>query len=60
MVAWKYLSYVEAWAELLVWQYGKVIDAVAKALTERETLTGDEIIALTAGEALPLAEIVGA
>jgi hypothetical protein len=60
MVAWKYLSYLEAWAELLVWQYGKEIDAVAKALTEHETLTGDEIIALTDGGALALAEIVGA
>ena len=58
MVAWKYLSYLEARAELLVWQYGKEVDAVAKALTERETLTGDEIIALINEEVLGLAEIV--
>jgi hypothetical protein len=60
MVAWKYLSYLEARAELLVWQYGKEIDVVAKALTERETLTGDEIIALIDEEAPGLTEIVGA
>ena len=60
MVAWKYLSYLEARAELLIWQYGKQIDTVANALIERETLTGDDIIALINEEALTLAEFVEA
>jgi hypothetical protein len=41
-----YLSYMEARAKRLVWQYWKEIEAVAKALLERETLTRDEIIAV--------------
>jgi hypothetical protein len=46
VVAFRYLSYMEARAERLVWQYWKEIEAVAMALLEHETLTGDQIIAV--------------
>jgi ATP-dependent Zn protease len=42
----RYLSYMEARAERLVWQYWKEIEAVAMALLEHETLTGDQILAV--------------
>jgi hypothetical protein len=46
MTAARYLSYMEARAERLIWQYWKEIEAVAMALLEHETLTGDQIIAV--------------
>lgn len=42
-VAQKYLRYMEARAEQLVTHHWKEIEAVAQALLERETMTGDEI-----------------
>jgi ATP-dependent Zn protease len=46
MTGARYLSYMEAKAQRLVWQHRKEIEAVAKALLQGETLTGEEIIAV--------------
>ena len=46
LVAFNYLNYMELRAERLVWQYWKEIEAVAMALLEHETLTGEQIIAV--------------